>query len=116
MDPPRTLHRIRIGKANIRARVVGEVEIVGTEPIGHPVRHLDQRWAVDIGPIIAGQHVWRDNGSVSLCNESGLLAELTCFLLAFVQVWSPPVGRVARSIQFMSEPCMGHAAGRCGMS
>jgi hypothetical protein len=43
MDLPRAFEMIRISEADVRALVVGEIEVVPAQPIGGPVRHTHKR-------------------------------------------------------------------------
>ena len=63
VNVPGAGQRIRIGKANVAALVISEVQVVEPEPIGHPIRHANQRGTLDVGTN-ARMRVGPDNGSV----------------------------------------------------
>lgn len=48
VDGPRPFQPIGIGQADVLALVVAEVEIILPQPVGQPLWHADQRWAVDV--------------------------------------------------------------------
>ena len=63
MDAPRPGQRIRVRKTDVAALVVREVEVVAPEPVGHPIRHANQRGTLDVGTD-ARMSVGSDDGSV----------------------------------------------------
>ena len=73
MQPPWYFKAIRIGESDVTALVMSEVEVILPERVLDPVRHPDERWAVDVvtNPIV---HVWVDDRVVrEPMNVHGLL-------------------------------------------
>src|SRR6185503_15224565 len=61
MDRPGPLRLVGERQADVVARVVGEVQVVFAEGPRQPFRYADERRAVNVAAICAGEHIGRDN-------------------------------------------------------
>src|SRR5271165_489097 len=63
VNPPGSQQVICVCEPDVAALVVGEIEVIVTEPTLDPVRRPDHRWTLDIRAD-AGVHAGRNDGSV----------------------------------------------------
>ena len=75
VDRPRPSRMVGVGKANVAALVVGEIEVVIAEPVTNPIGYPDHRRTLDISPY-GRVKIGRNLAAISfLSSGSSLIAK-----------------------------------------
>ena len=71
MHGPRASDFIGVSHANVSAAVIGKVQIVVAKRILYPIRHLNQRGALDIAAH-SSIHFRRDDRTITKASDSNV--------------------------------------------